>query len=301
MPDAPAPAVHAFSNWANVHTRLLWLYEGPPVQARRAAGANANVAYSAWCLLRGSVAVGSRGEAFARTGEWVLLPPRAESFAFSADAEIVSVHFQAEWHDGRPLFHEAEPVIVAADHPLLGGAHGLSNTSKKLKRAVIRNAGAADYLLRDARCTLPQYLAVMEDALRWTRAWVEVMVAHGAELLQAEEQDPRVATAVRMIDSQSLQSAFPERVIAKRVGLTIGHLDRLFVAAMGSTVRAYAEGRRLDLARRELRLGGRSIKQLAFELGFKQPSYFTAWFHKHAGVTPSAYRKQGPAMSQTLL
>ncbi len=301
MHDTPAPNERSFSNWANVHTRLLWLYAGKPIQRQRSAGANPNTAYSAWWLRQGSVAVGSSERLTARAGEWVLLPPRMIEFRFSDDADFVSVHFQAEWHDGRALFPDAEPVVVAEDHPGLSAPGGLNPATLKLHRTVRRNAGAATYLLREARCTLPQYLAIMEQATRWTRAWVEVMSEHGADLLQVDEQDPRVETAVRMIDATSLSVAFPERVIAKRVGLTIGHLDRLFVASMGMTVRAYAESRRFDLARRELRLSGRSIKQLSYELGFKQPSYFTVWFRKHAGMSPSVYRKQGPAMSQTHL
>lgn len=44
-------------------------------------------------------------------------------------------------------------------------------------------------------------------------------------------------------------------------------------------------------AKRALYFTSMSAKEIAYELGFKDPAYFNRYFLKHAGVTPTAFRK----------
>ncbi len=43
-------------------------------------------------------------------------------------------------------------------------------------------------------------------------------------------------------------------------------------------------------AKRELRYTQKSVKEIAFELGFEDPAYFTRYFKKAAGTSPANYR-----------
>jgi AraC-like DNA-binding protein len=43
-------------------------------------------------------------------------------------------------------------------------------------------------------------------------------------------------------------------------------------------------------AKRDLRYTAKTIKEIAFELGFEDPAYFTRYFKKSAGESPQAYR-----------
>ena len=55
----------------------------------------------------------------------------------------------------------------------------------------------------------------------------------------------------------------------------------------------FMERRRLNVARERIVTDHATLKEIAFALGFRHASHFTAWFRRHTGVSPSAYRLSG--------
>ncbi|MBO3699095.1 AraC family transcriptional regulator [Roseivirga sp. E12] len=53
------------------------------------------------------------------------------------------------------------------------------------------------------------------------------------------------------------------------------------------------QGRLMLEAKRLLRFGESSVKEIAYELGFEDPGYFTRFFKKHSSVCPTDYAEQG--------
>jgi AraC-like DNA-binding protein len=56
------------------------------------------------------------------------------------------------------------------------------------------------------------------------------------------------------------------------------------------TAQVWLERRRLDAARQRLVSEDTPLKEIAFALGFRHPPHFTAWFKRHTGMTPTAFR-----------
>lgn len=56
------------------------------------------------------------------------------------------------------------------------------------------------------------------------------------------------------------------------------------------TAQAWLERRRLENARHRLTREDAALKEIAFGLGFRHPPHFTAWFKRHTGMTPTAFR-----------
>jgi AraC-like DNA-binding protein len=52
----------------------------------------------------------------------------------------------------------------------------------------------------------------------------------------------------------------------------------------------YARVHRLHLAARRLATSSRPVSQIAYEVGFSSPSYFTARFRERFAMTPREYR-----------
>lgn len=52
------------------------------------------------------------------------------------------------------------------------------------------------------------------------------------------------------------------------------------------------QGRLMLEAKRLLRFGENSVKEIAYELGFEDPSYFTRFFKKHSSVSPTLYAEK---------
>jgi AraC-like DNA-binding protein len=69
--------------------------------------------------------------------------------------------------------------------------------------------------------------------------------------------------------------------------------EQLMQQQFGIGLRMFMERRRLDVARERIVADQATLKEVAFALGFRHASHFTAWFRRHTGVSPSEYRLSG--------
>ena len=103
--------------------------------------------------------------------------------------------------------------------------------------------------------------------------------------------DPRILRAARFIDNHPLRITGGESQLARRVGLSVSQLSRLFVRDLGISPQRYADSRRLEKGRQLLHLNRHSIKEVAAELGFSSLPHFSAWFRRMEGMSPPEYLK----------
>jgi AraC-like DNA-binding protein len=282
----PATRPLRFTDWADLRTFLHWLYEGEP-GLRQFRGDHATC--SAWHLHAGRVRVAAHGGPvrLARAGQWVLLPAGPNEFDFSDNARILSLHYQADWPDGRPLFPHRHPVVVD------GSAYpSLLQVVSPLRRIVARRFPGIGIELFRQSVDLPTFFRFQQRLQAWLLCLADVMAEAKVPLSTPDPGDERAMMARRLLDAQLRRQPFAERELPGLVGLSSRQLDRIFVQQFGRTPRAYAEERRVETARRLLRQDGLPIKQIAFQLGFRQPSYFTHWFRARVGLSPLAWRKQ---------
>ncbi|MFP4508562.1 MAG: response regulator [Spirochaetaceae bacterium] len=80
--------------------------------------------------------------------------------------------------------------------------------------------------------------------------------------------------------------------VAARVRLSPYYFSRVFKSYTGSNFVDYLNTRRIAAAKRMLRKGGLSVKEIAHSVGFTDPNYFAKVFKHHAHLTPSAYRNK---------
>lgn len=76
------------------------------------------------------------------------------------------------------------------------------------------------------------------------------------------------------------------------MGMSPGHLSRLCRLTLGMSSLDVINMRVIQEAQRELVYTSKTIKQLAAFLGFNDEAYFTRFFHKHTGVSPSQFRER---------
>lgn len=80
---------------------------------------------------------------------------------------------------------------------------------------------------------------------------------------------------------------------AQELNLTESRLNRLCQRETGATAFALIQQRLLLEARRRLIFTAVPVSQLAYELGYGDPAYFTRVFKKTTGLAPAAFRAQG--------
>ena len=77
---------------------------------------------------------------------------------------------------------------------------------------------------------------------------------------------------------------------ADRLAISVSHLNTLIKEQSGKTAMEHVHERLLLEAKRILYHTERSVKEIAFELGFRDDSYFARFFRRLTGQTPTAYR-----------
>ena len=79
--------------------------------------------------------------------------------------------------------------------------------------------------------------------------------------------------------------------LTKSVGCSRARLFVLFKESTGMTPNDFWQRLRIDLSVEMLKDPGKSITDVAFEVGFSSSQYFCTVFRKYTGTTPSAYRR----------
>ena len=94
----------------------------------------------------------------------------------------------------------------------------------------------------------------------------------------------------RALLEQHFRAHEPVRFYAARLGVTADHLSRICRATSGAGALELVHERVLLEARRLLAYSGASVADIAHDVGFDDPGYFSRFFVKLAGQSPSAYR-----------
>ena len=94
-----------------------------------------------------------------------------------------------------------------------------------------------------------------------------------------------------------ITSPFHIDLLCKHISKSESQTIRLFKEAFGTTPYAYVLEKKMGLAKKLLTDTNLTVKQIADKLCFADEYYFSNLFKKKTGVTPSAYRKNAPNLS----
>lgn len=77
---------------------------------------------------------------------------------------------------------------------------------------------------------------------------------------------------------------------AEQMTITPKYLNQVVKSLVGQTAKEVIQEKIILNAKRELKYSDKSIKEIAYELGFADPLYFSHFFKKCAGSSPSAFK-----------
>ncbi len=107
---------------------------------------------------------------------------------------------------------------------------------------------------------------------------------------QCTEPPRTLAAQVRSEFEHRTDSGLTQAEICRRIGITPRHAQRLFRQSYGITIHQYLAQKKLQKAQALLIGTDHSIAQIAAETGFENEKYFSTFFRRQTGVTPSQYR-----------
>ncbi|MEE3999758.1 helix-turn-helix domain-containing protein [Tenacibaculum sp. FZY0031] len=79
---------------------------------------------------------------------------------------------------------------------------------------------------------------------------------------------------------------------AKKSNLSSNYFGDLIKHFTGESAQSYIQQYVLQIAKSKLKQSSLSISEIAYSLGFDYPTYFTRFFKKEVGVTPTVFRNQ---------
>lgn len=99
-----------------------------------------------------------------------------------------------------------------------------------------------------------------------------------------------LTAAVQFIDENFSDEDISLNKVADHVGVSPNHLSSTFSKELGSTFIEYLTRCRIDRAKDLLANTDLRSSEVAYEVGYKDPHYFSAAFKKACGMTPKEYR-----------
>jgi AraC-like DNA-binding protein len=103
-------------------------------------------------------------------------------------------------------------------------------------------------------------------------------------------QLPRPVRIALEFMQRHLDQSHDSLEIARVAGLSATHFNRVFRAHLGTSPKAYFNRRRMEWALHLLRSTSLSVKEIALEVGFDDPFYFSARFKHAYGASPRVMR-----------
>jgi len=284
-----ATAPMRFADWASLQYQLLWAYEGP-VPKIALEGSYTDMATSCWLVRSGEVTLRTGGrKVTAGPGDWVFVASPTRHQTFTADAEILSLHFELSWPGGESVIDRSENLVVpAATIPQL------EKVARPVARTLRRHFPQAGAFLAAERCNRELYLKVQSLLPALLNVYLDTQEFLGNPPTLRGGRDERVLKGIGELDRMPLDRIIGRLELAARLGLSPSHMNALFSVHLGMTPTRYLELRRLNTAKNMLSRTSKSVKAIALELGFRHESHFCLWFKRLTQKRPSALRPSMP-------
>ena len=236
------------------------------------------------------------------------------------DWESEGIDFVGEAGDGEmaiPQIMEKKPDILVTDikMPFVDGLM-LSEIVKKnlpdTKIVILSGYDEFEYAQKAISLGVTEYLLKpispkkLIESIRKVRDRVTEEKAHNEYVKKALEEAGRdsgakpkepkrfhsrsLTAAVRFIDESFSDEDISLNKVADHVGVSPNHLSSTFSKELGSTFIEYLTKCRIDRAKELLATTDLRSSEVAYEVGYKDPHYFSAAFKKACGMTPKEYR-----------
>jgi YesN/AraC family two-component response regulator len=168
----------------------------------------------------------------------------------------------------------------------LSGRNGLED---KLKGFAI---GAVDYITKPfSEAEVLARVGVHLHARHQARKMMAIANFRAVDFDLADDPQEKIfKRALSLIEARLTQP--PGLVeLSRSVGVNERKLTDIFRHKVGLSVFDYINQRRLECSRQLLDSSSLQVRQIADQLGYKNPGDFTRAFRRHYGVTPREYRR----------
>jgi AraC-like DNA-binding protein len=272
--------------WRSLRHEWLWVYCGP-VPRCEVWSEEIAVPPGVFFVERGEVRIRADGvEIVVPRGQAFFSAPGLRQHWFAKSTRLLSVGFRSQWPDGSPLFRSGlnfaakSPKLRLATLALFRAVHRGRRTVAYRESVTAKALSVAGWASHEAAFAV--WFVVFSETLRQLGVQPES---------RAPASRRRVDQLVSWLNSRPLDQSVP--TLPPGFALGLRRADQILQQHLGVSLRVFLERRRLHAARERIVSDHGTLKEIAFTLGFRHASHFTAWFRRHTGVSPSVYRVGG--------
>lgn len=230
-----------------------------------------------WLLLEGKISVELDHHVYkAGEGDVLLLPDQAvlSSSAISSSLRLISINFDAKI----PLCSNNNWTQI------LQLPVRTENVAPEVGRI------ADEMLEAKANPSLGNNLLLQAGLLRIVAALLRELGSVG-EVSAAPGFDQRILTIIAYLAGHP--GWLPEvKQMAELVQMSVSHFRHLFQKHTGQSPMHFVHAFKIEAACKLLAFDHQRVSQIAYDLGFKDPNYFSRLFRSKTGLSPQDYRKR---------
>lgn len=166
---------------------------------------------------------------------------------------------------------------------LNGYYHNIFISVKEEKKEVLQKLNELILTEYEKENRLPLLKSYMESFL------FHISSAFDESYRSTASPDNNIPALMRLIDKYFIEEKETD-FYACNLGMSIKTINEMCKKGTGKTVKQHLQERLILEIKKEIRLGENNLKEISFKLGFSEPAYFTRFFKKHTGETPTEFR-----------
>ncbi|HOS83847.1 MAG TPA: two-component regulator propeller domain-containing protein [Bacteroidales bacterium] len=170
----------------------------------------------------------------------------------------------------------------------------LSSKDSDIEQIEGYQSGADDYVTKpfNHEILLNKVQAIIEQRKRFLQHYKIQSHTPQQKELAVSYDEKFLKNAINHIENNYKQEGFSVEDLAQHMAISRVQLYRKFKTIIGITPQDFIKNYRLEKAALLLKTKKWRVADVAYEVGFNEPHYFTSCFVKHYGITPSKYIDQ---------
>jgi signal transduction histidine kinase/ligand-binding sensor domain-containing protein/DNA-binding response OmpR family regulator len=156
--------------------------------------------------------------------------------------------------------------------------------------------GADDYVTKpfDSKELMARVRNLIEQRRQLKEKFSAGIVLRPGDVAVSSLDDALLKRVMTAIEARMSDEGLGAEEVAREVALSRRHLDRKLMGLTNLSTAEVIRYMRLQRARELLEKNSATVAEVAFQVGFGDPSYFSACFHERFGTLPSEARRKSP-------
>lgn len=152
-------------------------------------------------------------------------------------------------------------------------------------------AGASDYITKPFNLDILQARVknVLEQRERFQKIFQKHLDIKASEIQVTSLDEKLIQRAVKTVEDHISDPDFSVEELSREMGMSRVHLYKKLLALTGKTPIEFVRTIRLQRAAQLLEKSQLTVSEVAYQVGFNNPKYFTKYFKDQFQVLPSAY------------